>query len=105
MVSDSPTNKEVILLKGNIKTALAIQNVLKKKPEETKVVPFIQIEDVVEGKKYAYLEISKNSIKRTYLFDPLSFKHFKQKKQCDSLWHGCEEPSLLMITEYANSLS
>lgn len=97
-------NEEVVLLKGTGKMALIIQKALQDKPEEKKVIPFVQTENNSEGARYLYLEISSSGIKEKYLFDPLSFKNFVQKGQCETLWHGCEEPSLLRIMEHAKNM-
>lgn len=98
------SKREPLLLKGTSKAAFTIQRALKTSHKETKTVTFLQIEHMPEGDKYSYLEISKDAIKRTYLFDPLSFKFFVDKNQCETLWHGCKEPSLLRIMRYAESL-
>jgi len=53
---------------------------------------------------YHYLRIKKGDVSEHYLFSPMQFNHFKKKKLCSELWHGCKEPTLEQIKQHAKIL-
>jgi len=68
-------------------------------------VAFILKKKAGQGEySYHYLKIMKGYVVETYLYSHIQFSHFKKKKLCKELWHGCKIPTIEEIHWHAKIL-